>query len=328
MVEKHLITGITGQDGVFLTSHIINNKKDDLIYGFSRNENIKTFQKKLQHTLGNNLDINNVKIINNVDLLNEKDVAKLIKEIMPDYIYNLSGPSSVYKSMQKGDKTDKTIIKIFNNLIKPVINENLKCNFFQASSSEMFDASLSPLNEQSKFLPRSPYAEAKLYIHEDIQKIKNDYEVNISSGIMFNHESEFRDDEYLIMKIINSAISIEDKDINEFKVGSLELVRDWSHAKDIALAIYEINKEGASEDYVIGSGVGNNIETILEIVFTFFNLNWKDFVKIDNSLLREGDPLSIVSNPKKIKDRLNWKSMISLEETLIKCIEFKKSKRI
>ncbi len=326
MVEKHLITGITGQDGVFLTSQIINNNNDDIIYGFSRNENIKTFQKKLQYTLGNDFDINNVKIINNVDLLDENSVDKLIKEIMPDYIYNLSGPSSVYKSMLKGDKTDKTIIKIFNNLIKPVINENLKCNFFQASSSEMFDVSSNPLDENSKFLPRSPYAEAKLYIHQAIHKIKSDYEVNISSGIMFNHESEFRDDEYLIMKIINSAISIKDKNINELKVGSLNLIRDWSYAKDIALAIYEINKQGASEDYVIGSGIGNDIETILEIVFTFFKLNWKDFVKIDNSLLREGDPISIVSNPKKIKDRLNWESLISLEETLIKCIEFKISK--
>ena len=177
------------------------------------------------------------------------------------------------------------IISIFNNLINPIVENNFSTSFFQASSSEMFDSSELPLDENSKFKARSPYAKGKLYVHESIQKIKSIEKINISSGIMFNHESEFRNKEYLIMKIINSAIQINEGNKNELKIGSLNLTRDWSYAEDVANAIYKININNTSEDYVIGSGIGNNIEDILEIVFTYFGLYWKDFITVDPSLL-------------------------------------------
>ena len=280
MVKKHLISGITGQDGIFLTSYILKNNKNDLVYGISRNQNKENFEKRIIHTLGDSKKINNLKIIN-VDITNENDTSKIIYEIKPNYLYNLSGPSSVYKSMLDGGATHNQIIQIFNNLINPIIKENLKCNIFQASSSEMFDLSSDPLDEKSNFNPRSPYAEAKLHLHRHIEEVKTDHKINISSGIMFNHESEFRDDEYLIMKIINSAISINKKKKGKLKVGSLNLVRDRSYAKDIAKAIYLINMENGSEDYVIGSGIGNNVKNILKIVFEYYDLNWEDFVIVD-----------------------------------------------
>ncbi len=323
MVNKHLITGITGQDGIFLTSIILNNNPNDLVIGISRDQKNKEFFNKLKIISSEKVNSNNIKILNS-NLENKNEVNSLIKKTSPDFIYNLTGPSSVYKSMLNNDDTYEKITIIFDNLINAVINNN-SCNFFQASSSEMFDLSENPLDENSKFKTRSPYAEAKLHVHEYIQKIKSNYEINISSGIMFNHESEFRNDEYLIMKIIKNAILISKKKEDNLKIGSVDIIRDWSYAGDMADAIFKINNINNCEDYVIGSGKGNKIELILDIVFEHFNLDWKDFVTIDNSLLRKGDPKSIVSNPKKIYEDTGWKAQTSLEQIIKKCINFKKN---
>ena len=124
--------------------------------------------------------------------------------------------------------------------------------------------------------------------------------INISSGIMFNHESEFRDNEYLIMKIINFAINTSKGENSKLYLGSTEILRDWSYAGDFAEAIYSINNKNKSQDYVVGSGTGYTIRNILEIVFGYFDLDWEDYILIDPTLLRKGDPISIISDPRKL----------------------------
>lgn len=322
MVNKHLITGIKGQDGLFLSSHILDKSGKNEIIGISRNTNDDLFIKKLK-SINKNVLIENIQILN-IDIQDKYTVNKLISDYKPNFIYNLSGPSSVYKSLVDENRTRKTINTIFENIIDSVVINSLHCNVFQASSSEMFDKSNKPLNEKSKFKPRSSYAEAKLQIHESIQHLKGNEFLNISSGIMFNHESEFRDKEYLVMKIINAASSIKNGKTDTLTIGSLDLIRDWSYAKDVAEAIYKINNEDNSEDYVIGSGQGNSIKYIIETVFNYFGLSWREFVREDQALLRVGDPKSIISDPSKINKRLEWKATVLLEEVLIKCIESKK----
>lgn len=319
MVKKHLITGIRGQDGLFLTAHILDKNEDHEIIGISRNIDTNPFFNKLK-SINSEVKVQNVQILN-LDILDNFAVNKLISDYQPDCIYNLSGPSSVYKSLNDHGETYRTIGTIFSNIIDSVLENNLKCNIFQASSSEMFDEKSGPLDENSSLKPRSPYAEAKLQIHKKIQNLKLHEFLNISSGIMFNHESEFRDEEYLIMKIINSAANIKNGASENLTVGSLDLIRDWSYAGDVAEAIYKINNKENSEDYVIGSGQGNSIRNIVEIVFNYFSIDWKEYVNEDPVFLRSGDPNSIVANPSKIKKELGWNTRISLEEILIKCLK-------
>ena len=321
MVKKHLISGITGQDGLFLSSILLGIEEDTQILGISRKKENNSFYKKLK-ILNKKINLDKLKVVN-IDLGDKKEVYDLISKYKPDYVYNLSGPSSVYKSLNDGNETSNNIIKYFNNMIEPIIENNINCNFFQASSSEMFDSSNSKLDENSIFKPRSPYAEAKLEIHNYIQELKNNKELKISSGIMFNHESEFRDEEYLIMKIVNSAILIKQEKLDSLTVGSLSLIRDWSYAGDVAQAIYKINKHNTNEDYVIGSGEGNRIETLIDIVFRYFDIDWRKFVHEDKELLRSGDPSSIIANPTKLKENLDWSISVPLEKILVKCIEKK-----
>ena len=323
-MENILITGISGQDGVFLTSEILKNNPTQNIYGITRQKNKESFFNKL-NTISN-IDNQKVKLLN-VDLNNLHEINKLIEDIRPDYIYNLSGPSSVYDSFINPLETKSQINSIFANLTSPLIKLGLFSNFYQASSSEMFGLHTEErLSEESTFNPNSPYAEAKLENHKKVLDFSQKYDWKIYSGIMFNHESQFREDRYLFMKIINGAIDIKNKKLKKLTVGSLDYVRDWSFAGDISKAIYAIANKGSSNAYIIGSGKGNSIKTVIEIIFDYFNLNLNKYIDVDENLIRKGDPVSIVSNPKKLNHELGWNNTISFEDLIQICIESKINK--
>lgn len=318
-IEKILITGITGQDGIFLSTSLLKTSSNIEIYGTSRSLNNNQFFQKVENLVGKE---HSRKIsLQSIDLLNSRNVKNFLLANKFSKIVHLSGPSSVYKSYRDPTMYKDSIIKQFDNLIEGCIDTNMYPTFFQASSSEMFSSQAGlPLNEDSEMLPRSPYAEAKLTIHNKIQDLKNVNNWNIKSGIMFNHESEFRPNEFLIMKIIDAAISIKNGSAEKLTLGSLEYSRDWTYASDMADAIIEIINEMEPVDYVIGSGTSQSILDIVKIVFQYFDLEFDDYLEIDNTLLRKGDPIHIQSDPKLIFNRLNWKAKLSLEVMIDKII--------
>ena len=200
---KILITGITGQDGIFLTSHLLKREDNLKIFGISRSEKNNIFYKNLNDITGK-YNENNLKLIK-LDLLNQNDVEKLLIDLKVDKIINLSGPSSVYNSFQNPEDYKNIIINQFNNLVNGCKASNTFPTFFQASSSEMFSNSAQiPLSEHSKMEPRSPYSEAKSALHSKVYELRNNNDWNIKSGVMFNHESEYRLENFLVIKIINS----------------------------------------------------------------------------------------------------------------------------
>ena len=140
---------------------------------------------------------------------------------------------------------------------------------------------------------------------------------------MFNHESEFRKNNYLFMKIINSAINIKKGKQNFLEIGSLDYIRDWSYAGDIADGIFQIATKGSEFSYVLGSGEGTSIGTVVETAFNFLDLDFENYLKIDSSILRPNDPKVIVSNPKKINNQLGWKTQFKVEDIIEKIIKSK-----
>ena len=317
-MKKILITGISGQDGLFLTNHLINKYEKLEIIGTSRQNNHSIFYKNLLSLgLENRGDVS----VYQIDLNDYNIVNNLISDFKPHYVYNLTGPSSVYESFNNAENK-KIITNIFDNLTSALIKTNNFARFFQASSSEMFSPNCNEkLNENSEFLPNSPYALAKLDNHNKVISLNKKYDWNIYSGITFNHESEFRKKNYLIMKIITAAWKIKNNKGSNLTIGSLDYMRDWSHAQDIVVAINLLTEKGASPDYVIGSGKGKKIKDILDYVFQKYNLDWTDFVQIDKNLLRDGDSKKIISDPRKIKNELNWETKITFEQMLDRCID-------
>ena len=179
------------------------------------------------------------------------------------------------------------------------------------------------LNENTDFSPNSPYALAKLNNHNLVKEYSSKYNWNIFSGIMFNHESRFRHENYLIMKIITTALQISSGKADRLSVGSLDYQRDWSFAGDVVSAIYKITNEGKSYSYVIGSGKAYSIKDILEIVFSQLGLEWSRYTDVDQNLLRKGDPKTVVADTTKIRKELDWSPTKSFKNTLLDLISYK-----
>lgn len=320
MAKNILITGITGQDGIFLTSIYLKKYKNKRlkIYGTTRKKD-KSFFKKLS-TLGiknSNIEISLI----NLDLTNREEVNNFLKENKPEKIFNLIGPSSVYESLIKNSNSKEIIELIFNNLIQGLKMLNYRPFLFQPSSSEMFaDSGGTPLNEKSKLLPRSPYAVAKYNNFKTIQDLRSYVNMDLCNGIMFNHESEFRERTYLFPKIINGANNIFNKNIDSLELGSLELKRDWSFAGDIAHGIYLLAETKNNEDIVLGSGENKSIAELVDKVFSYYKLNFKDHIVLSKNLLRVGDPVSIISDPSKLKRLTNWQPDLNFEELIDRLI--------
>jgi len=320
--SKILITGITGQDGIFLSSNLIENYEDVQIIGTTRSKLSSQFSNNFLR-ISNKKNLKSIKLIE-IDLTNKQQVNGLIQDYKFDKIINLTGPSSVYESFSDSTKYKELIVEQFDNLINNCISNNIFPDFFQASSSEMFSTKATlPLNEDSFMEPRSPYALAKYNLHKKIETLKIDMNWNIKSGIMFNHESEFRNNNFLIMKVITTALSIYKGEAEELVVGSIDYKRDWTHAEDIVDAISKIIFEDRPINYVIGSGVSNSVLELIELVFSFLELKYEDFLIIDDSLLRKGDPTEVVSNPSLIKKNLGWSPKINFQEMVLKILNYK-----
>ncbi len=322
MKKKVLITGITGQDGSFLTKYMLENN-DIEIFGTSRNDNHKPFFKTLEYLKVDPNNLNRLKIFK-IDFHNFDDVNSFIKNNKFDMVYNLMGPASVYESLQYPLTNSKSIIVSFNNLVEALIQNNSFPSFFQTSSSEMFDDNNGiSINEESYFNPKSPYATSKLFIHNMINFLRKKYDWTFVSGILFNHESELRSDNYLIMKIINDAIEIKNKNKKKLVVGGVDIIRDWGFAGDHTLAMKLIMENNLNGNYVIGTGEGNSIERMIEIVFDYFNLDFENNLDINPELLRKNEPKIIIANPKKLMADTGWKPSINFQELVIRCIKFK-----
>ncbi len=320
-MNNYLITGITGQDGVFLTNTLLNSDTTSKIYGISRNQKNDLFYKQL-YTL-NNFDESRIKILT-VNLSDKNIVHSLLSDLKPSQIYNFSGPSSVYKSYNQPDFTKNEITGIFNNLTNSLIKLNYFPKFFQSSSSEMFGKkSKLNLTVEDPFSPISPYAEAKLINHFKVLELYKKYNWKIYSGIMFNHESEFRKNEYLIMKIIQAAYEIKNKSRNNLTVGSLDYKRDWLYAQDTVDAIHMMVNFGYSNSHIISSGKVHSIKQMITAIFEYFSLDWNKYVELDETLLRDGDPIEISGNPEKLIKETGWSPKYSFEDMILKILNSK-----
>ena len=319
--KKVLVTGVTGQDGIFLLSELYNANNSTQFIGITRNNINKEFFYKLNY-LNKSFDYSNLKLIE-LNFLNPNEVSKIVMDFQPNYIYNFSGPSNVNLSITDPITYYKNLIVSFVNIIESVKKSKLNINIFQASSSEMFAESKHPLNENSLLSPRNPYSLSKFTIHEICKNLYESGDINCKSGILFNHESEFRSDNFLIMKIINAAIKIKSKNLKKLVIGSLDISRDWTYALDTVNASILINENGKNPTYVVGSGKSVNVKEILDFSFSFFDLNWEKFIEIDSTLLRRGDALKITADPQLIKNSLGWTVNYSIEDMIEKTINFK-----
>jgi GDPmannose 4,6-dehydratase len=321
-----LITGIAGQDASYLAKLLI--KKNYTIIGTSRNPNsINLWRLKKFHI---HKKINIIKL----NLNSSKEIKKLFNKYGFDEIYNLSSQSSVKRSFEKPIEAINSAALVTAKILEE-IKKNKKIKFFQASSSEMFgNNGIKVQNENSAFRPESPYGASKLLSHNLVRIYRTHHNIHACCGILFNHDSPFRNDNFILKKIIKNLIKIKKKKINSFAVGDINIIRDWGFSQDYVHAMWKILQQKKPDDYIVATGSSYSLKQIIQKTSDELGLDakWikfqnkesfinkkskKTLIKINEKLIRNSENYFSFANPKKIFTKLRWKAKTNLD-TLIK----------
>jgi GDPmannose 4,6-dehydratase len=310
MMAKYILTGVTGQDGSYMSELLL--EKGHEVYGIvRRSSSINTGRvDHLRFEKGFNLIFG--------DLADGIDT--LIYDIRPDVIINLAAMSHVRVSY------DVPVYTLDINAIGPArlleairkIDRNIR--YYQASSSEMFGTSSPPQNENTPFQPCSPYGCAKLAAYWITKTYRDGYGIFASNGILFNHESPRRGETFVTKKIVRGAVRIKLGKQKNIILGNLEAKRDWGHSKDYVEAIYKIINHDIPDDFIVATGEHYSIKEFLVKVFESLNMDWHDYIKFDERYTRPKEVPSLLGNPTKIKKVLGWEPTIKIEQLISEMI--------
>jgi len=311
-----MITGITGQDGTYLSRFLLD--KGYRVYGLVRYNAAPNIS---------NLDYlgieDRVKLLN-VDLTELSDVIRVVEKIQPDEIYNLAAQSSVGLSFEQPIATYEFNTSSTLNLLESVRIVNPGIKFYQASSSEMYgniDKDKLPVTEKHYLNPSSPYGVSKASAHMITTSYRQCYNLFASCGILFNHESCLRPSKFVTKKIVETALKISDGSVNELVMGNMNISRDWGYAPEYIKVIWMILQNGIPDDFIVCSGEVCSLEEFVCEVFTQLDLDYKDFIKVDNNLYRPLDLDIIYGDNSKARNTLNWNYNFKLPELVRKLIE-------
>ena len=319
-MKRALITGVTGQDGSYLSEWLLNLGYE--VHGLIRRTS--SLDRWLIDHISNKYPNNFV--LHYGDLHDDSSLTSVLKSTKPDEIYNLAAQSHVRISFDTPLGTSETVAL---GTLKLLENIRIFCpesKFYQASSSEMFGSSVPPQNEETRFEPRSPYAVSKVFSHMTTKNYRDGFNIYAVNGILFNHESSRRGENFVTRKIAKAAAEIKNSKRGILKLGNINSVRDWGFAPEYVIAMHKMLQMDSPSDYVIGTGSGISVEQFLTGAFEYLNLNWRDHVEIDESLFRPTEVDSLVANPKKASKELEWGANIKGEKLIELMVEAEMSR--
>jgi len=313
-MPRALITGITGQDGFYLSEHLLKQGYD--VYGVVRGQ-ANPKRALLERTLPD------VRIVDG-DLLDQASLMNLVQKVKPDEVYNLAAISFVMLSWNQpeltGEITGLGALRMLEAIrlttaASPSRSKSAKgMKFYQASSSEMFGkVRETPQNEKTPFHPRSPYGVAKAYAHYITVNYRESYNLFACSGILFNHESPRRGPEFVTRKITIGAARIKLGLQKELLMGNLESSRDWGFAGDYVRAMHLMLQQPEADDYVVGSGETHQIKEFAQLAFARLGMNWEDFVRTDQQFIRPAEVDLLRADPSKAERVLGWTREVSFQ---------------
>jgi GDPmannose 4,6-dehydratase len=255
------------------------------------------------------------------DLTDGSQLARLIRKIEPDEIYNLAAQSHVAVSFDQPEYTGDTTGLGVTRLLEAIRETGVDTRLYHASSSEMFGAAPPPQSEDTPFEPRSPYAIAKLYAHWMVRNYREAYDMFTVSGILFNHEGERRGETFVSRKISRAVAHIVADKQDKLYLGNLDAKRDWGHARDYVEAIYLMLQQETPRDYVIGTGETHTVRDFCQLAFGHVGLDWEDFVEVDPRYFRPTDVEELRADATRARNELGWEPKISFPELVEGMIE-------
>jgi GDPmannose 4,6-dehydratase len=312
MAKRALITGVTGQDGSYLAELLI--EKGYEVHGMVRRSS-SINRTRIDHLFNSAQDFKDGRKLHYGDLTDASSVNRLLRTIKPDEIYNLGAQSHVKVSFEIPEYTAETAGLGALRLLEGILETGLAPKFYQAGSSEMFGmVRETPQKESTPFYPRSPYAAAKVYAHAIVVNYREAYGMFACNGILFNHESPRRGENFVTRKISRGVAAIKLGQRDTLALGNLEAKRDWGHAKDYVVAMWAMLQQPTPDDYVIATGETHSVREFCEIAFAHAGLDYTKHVVVDEAYLRPTEVDVLLGDATKARTKLGWKPTVTFPE--------------
>jgi len=312
--KKALIIGISGQDGAYLAKLLLG--KGYEVYGTSRDA---------QTSLFSNLSCLGIKDQINFESVSPNDfrsVLQVLMKVKPDEVYNLAGQTSVGLSFQQPVETIESISKGTLNLLEAMRLVDRQIKLYNAGSSESFgDTGGLPANENTPFRPRSPYAVAKASAHWQVANYREAYNLFACTGILFNHESTIRSERFVTQKIVASACRIAAGLQDQLHLGNLSIQRDWGWAPEYVETMWLMLQQDVAHEFVIATGHTHSLEHFAERAFSAVNLDWRQHVVTDVTMVRPTDIMIGKANPSKAREYLGWQAQSTMPDVVQLMVE-------
>lgn len=312
MTKRAFVTGITGQDGSYLAELLL--EKGYKVFALRRRTSTPVIEN-IQHMQ------NEVEFIDG-DLLDQGSLINAIQISQPDEVYNLAAQSFVGTSWMQPVLTGQITGLGVTNMLESVRLVKPDARFYQASSSEMFGKVVeTPQKETTPFYPRSPYGVAKVYGHWITVNYRESFNMFACSGILFNHESPRRGVEFVTRKVTDAAAKIKLGLQKELHLGNLDAKRDWGFAGDYVKAMWLMLQQDTPDDYVISTGEMHTVQELVEIAFGHLDLNWRDYVVINEKFVRPAEVDLLLGDCTKAKEKLGWNLEVEFERLVKMMVE-------
>ena len=311
-MKRALITGITGQDGSYLTELLL--EKGYQVYGIVRRSS--SFNTDRIDHLYQDPHVPGARLrMFYGDLNDSSSLNTILRNTQPDEIYNLGAQSHVRVSFDVPEYTADVTGLGTVRILEAIRDTGIKPKFYQASSSELFGRVREvPQTELTPFYPRSPYACAKAYAYHITVNYRESYDLFACSGILFNHESERRGETFVSRKITRAATRIKLGLQNKLYMGNLDARRDWGYAKDYVEAMWMMLQADEADDFVIATGENHSVREFLTEVFSYLDMDWEEFVETDPRYYRPAEVDLLLGDAKKARRVLGWEPKVSFKE--------------
>jgi GDPmannose 4,6-dehydratase len=308
MKQIALVSGVGGQDGSYLAELLLG--KGYEVHGFDVDDGSL---RRLTETLSTREDRDNI-VLHHADVTSPAEMTRLVSTVQPAEVYNLAAQTRVDISFTEPLATVQSITIGTINLLEAIRKIRPNCRFFQASSSEMFGNTEAPQREDSPLAPISPYGCAKVLAHHLVATYRQAYGIWAAAGILFNHESERRSEDFVSRKITKGVAEIVAGKRSSVALGNLQTRRDWGHARDYVDAMWRIMRQPQPREYVIASGHNYSVAGFAETAFSLAGLDWADHVVSDPRLIRPTDPSNLLGDASRARLDLGWEPATSFPQ--------------
>lgn len=310
-MKKVLITGVTGQDGSYLTQLLLS--KDYEVHGIIRRSS--SINTKRLDAVWRDPHESGVRYHNHYgDLSDSASLINLIRDLQPDEIYNLAAQSHVKVSFEIPEYTSDVTGVGVARILEAVRASGVDTRFYQASSSEMFGAAPPPQSEQTTFHPRSPYGVAKVFGHWMTVNYREAHGLFACSGILFNHESPRRGETFVSRKITRAVARIKANLQEKLYLGNLEAKRDWGYAPEYVEAMWMMLQQDQPDDYVIATGESHSVREFAELAFNHAGLDWEKYVEVDSRYFRPSEVDHLMGDCSKASKELGWEPKTKFDQ--------------